>query len=358
MSLPDLAVPFVRKLPPEAAHTATIKGLKLGIGLPRIDPAGWNTGITLPKSGLHLANPVGLAAGFDKNAEVYTAMARFGFGFVECGTVTPKPQPGNPKPRLFRLNEDQGVINRLGFNNHGLDYFVRRLRRAPPSAACPVGANVGANKTSADFIADYEAGIAAVYPYASYITINISSPNTPGLRGLQSKDALQELLERCAIANEMARKSQDQKPVFLKLAPDLKPNEQANIIETLQGSGHWLSGLIISNTTLDRPGSLTSAHSSETGGLSGAPLMQKSTDVLRAFASDLSGGFDLIGCGGIASGADAYAKIKAGAHAVQLYSALSYHGPGLISKINIELATLLKADGFNSVQEAVGLDLH
>ena len=190
MSLPDLALPLVKKLPPEAAHTATIKGLKLGIGLPNIDPSRWNTPVKLPQSDLQLWNPVGLAAGFDKNADVHASMARFGFGFLECGTVTPRPQPGNPKPRLYRLSEDQGVINRMGFNNHGLDYFVRRLRRAPPSPTCPVGANVGANKSSADFIADYEAGIAAVYPVCSYITINISSPNTPGLRGLQDKAAL------------------------------------------------------------------------------------------------------------------------------------------------------------------------
>ena len=197
MSLPDLALPFVKKLSPEAAHTATVNGLKLGIGLPRIAPDRWQTPVTLPKAGLHLHNPVGLAAGFDKNADVHAPMARFGFGFLECGTVTPQPQPGNPKPRLFRLSEDQGVINRMGFNNHGLDYFVRRLIRTPPHPACPVGANVGANKTSEDFIADYETGIAAVFPHCAFITLNISSPNTPGLRGLQGKDALQGQQSSC-----------------------------------------------------------------------------------------------------------------------------------------------------------------
>lgn len=363
MSLPDLALPIVKKLPPEAAHTATIKGLKLGIGLPNIAPSSWNTQIKLPRSKLQLMNPVGLAAGFDKNADVHAAMARFGFGFLECGTVTPRPQPGNPKPRLFRLPEDEGVINRLGFNNHGLDYFVRRLRRTPPSAICPVGANVGANKTSDDFIADYETGIAAVYPVCTYITINISSPNTPGLRGLQNKDALQDLLQRCETARSAAQAAYKEhlgnaddswKPVFLKLAPDLTPSELTNIIETVRGSGAWLSGLIVSNTTLDRPSSLTSAHQAEAGGLSGAPLMEKSTRVLRDIASELRGAFDLIGCGGIRSGADAYAKIRAGAHAVQLYSALSYHGPGLVAQINADLAARLKADGFKSVEAAVG----
>ena len=366
MSLPDLALPFVKQLPPEAAHTATIKGLKLGIGLPNIAPSSWNTPVKLPRAGLQLWNPVGLAAGFDKNADVHAAMARFGFGFLECGTVTPRPQPGNPKPRLFRLTEDQGVINRMGFNNHGLDYLVRRLQRSPVSTVCPVGANVGANKISEDFIADYEAGIAAVYPVCSYITINISSPNTPGLRGLQSKYALQELLERCATATSTAQSAfEDQhdpdfdgwKPVFLKLAPDLDEKQLSDIIETVRSHGAWLSGLIISNTTLDRPETLNSLQRGEAGGLSGAPLMDKSTRVLKEIASELIGEYDLIGCGGITSGADAYAKIRAGAHAVQLYSALVYHGPGLISKINAELADLLKADGFSSVEAAVGADV-
>ncbi|NQY14434.1 MAG: quinone-dependent dihydroorotate dehydrogenase [Henriciella sp.] len=358
MSLPDLALPFVKKLPAEAAHTATIRGLKLGVGLPNISPSTWNTPIVLPKSGLKLANPIGLAAGFDKNAEVYRPMARFGFGFIECGTVTPRPQPGNPKPRVFRLNEDQGVINRLGFNNHGLDYFVRRLKRSPIPTACPVGANVGANKLSEDFIADYEMGIAAVYPLCSYLTINISSPNTPGLRGLQGKDALEELLSRCGTAAQRAASDTgNEKPIFLKLAPDLSDSELRDIIDTVRQSGTWLSGLIVSNTTLDRPDSLRSDNRTEDGGLSGAPLMEKSTRVLKSIAIELDGQFDLIGCGGVSSGADAYAKIRAGAHAVQLYSALIYHGAGLVAAINADLAARLRADGFNSVAEAVGADL-
>ena len=359
MSLPDLALPFVKKLPAEAAHTATIRGLKLGIGLPNISPAQWDTPVTLPNSKLNLANPVGLAAGFDKNAEVTRPMARFGFGFLECGTVTPKPQPGNPKPRLFRLEQDAGVINRLGFNNHGLGYFVRRLRRAPPRATCPIGANVGANKLSEDFIADYEAGISAVFPVCGYITINVSSPNTPGLRGLQGKTALQELLIRCRDAHAAAKVDAGgaDKPVFLKLAPDLTEKELSDIIDTLRSDGTWLSGLIVSNTTIERPASLTSSNANEAGGLSGAPLFETSTRVLRDVATELDGAFDLIGCGGISSGADAYAKIRAGAHAVQLYSALVYHGPSLVARINKDLAALLIADGFSSVAEAVGADL-
>ncbi|MEO1552840.1 MAG: quinone-dependent dihydroorotate dehydrogenase [Pseudomonadota bacterium] len=366
MSLPDLALPVVKQLPPEAAHSATIAGLKLGIGLPKISPSTWNTPIKLPKSGLQLQNPVGLAAGFDKNADVHAAMARFGFGFLECGTVTPKPQPGNPKPRLFRLSQDQGVINRMGFNNHGLDYFVRRLRRPRPKGSCPIGANVGANKTSDEFIADYEIGIAAVYPVCDYITINVSSPNTPGLRGLQDKVALQELLSRCETAQTAAQSAHEidrggningRKPVFLKLAPDLDEASLADIIGVVRTAGHWLSGLIISNTTIDRPQSLRSAYKTEAGGLSGAPLMEKSTRVLHDIASELIGEFDLIGCGGIMSGADAYAKIRAGAHAIQLYSALVYYGPSLVTRINADLAARLKADGFNSVEAAIGADL-
>jgi dihydroorotate dehydrogenase len=358
MSLADLAVPLVKMLSPEAAHNATIKGLKLGIGLPNIDPATWQTPIRLPRSGIDLLNPIGLAAGFDKNADVHRQMARFGFGFLECGTVTPRPQPGNPKPRLFRLKQDGGVINRMGFNNNGLHYLARRLRRQPPRATCPVGANVGANKNSDDFIADYVTGISEVYTVASYITINISSPNTPGLRGLQGKAALEELLERCEIAQTDAERATEAwKPTFLKIAPDLDDTAIAEIIDTVRGAGKWLSGLVISNTTLDRPDTLKSTHRSEGGGLSGAPLMEKSTTVLRTFASELNSEFDLIGCGGISSGADAYAKIRAGAHAVQLYSALVYHGPGLVAQINADLAARLKADGFTSIEAAVGADL-
>lgn len=370
MSLADFGTKLIRKLPPEAAHTATIKALKAGIGLPSVSPLQWNTSVKLPNSGLQLFNPVGLAAGFDKNAEVFSDMLRFGFGFVECGTVTPRPQAGNPKPRLFRLEEDKAVINRMGFNNEGLRAFTARIRKAGERLS-PIGANVGANKDSEDRIADYEAGIEAVYPYAHYITINISSPNTPGLRGLQDKGALQELLERCGTARDAAQKAygeelkedgrfedeEDWKPAFLKVAPDLDDAAIADIINVVRGPGHWLSGLIVSNTTLARPDTLKSSHKGETGGLSGAPLFEKSTEVLKAFASEIIGEFDLIGAGGISCGADAYAKIRAGAHAVQLYSALTYAGPGLVADINADLAARLKADGFSSVADAVGADL-
>ena len=353
MSLPDLALPFVKTLPPEAAHTATIKGLKLAIGLPNIKPGKWNTPIVLRKSGLSLPNPVGLAAGFDKNAEVFAPMARFGFGFVECGTVTPLPQPGNPKPRLFRLYKDNAVINRMGFNNDGLHAFTRQLKKAHRTPI-PVGANVGANKNSDDRIGDYETGIREVAPYADYITINISSPNTPGLRGLQDKSALEDLLARCGAA---IKETDTRKPVFLKVAPDLDDTAIDDIVQVVQAQGAWLSGLIVSNTTLARPESLQSAYRGEAGGLSGAPLMAPSTQVLSLFAQALGDDFDLIGVGGISTGADAYAKIRAGAQAVQLYSALVYKGASLVARINEDLASLLKADGFSSVDEAVGADL-
>jgi dihydroorotate dehydrogenase len=350
MSLTDLGAGLVKLLPPEAAHKATIRALTLRLGVPlnppAVDPA---LETVLPKSGLKLPSPVGLAAGFDKNCDVPDAMAKFGFGFVECGTVTPRPQPGNPKPRLFRLNEDRAVINRMGFNNFGLDYFVRHLKTY--RGEVPVGANVGANKDSDDRIADYVTGIEAVAPHADYVTINISSPNTPGLRGLQDRASLEALLTACGAADRAG------KPVFLKVAPDLDAQAIADIVDVVRGPGAWLSGLIVSNTTLARPDTLQSVHKGETGGLSGAPLLAPSTEVLAAFARALKGEFDLIGAGGIASAADAYAKIRAGANAVQLYSAMVYEGPGLADRINRGLPALLKADGFTTLAEAVGADL-
>ena len=350
MALTDLGVATVKLLPAEVAHRATIKALKSGLGVPRkrrvAHPA---LQTVLPKSGLRLDSPIGLAAGFDKNCEVPAAMSRFGFGFVECGTVTPRPQSGNPKPRLFRLTEDQAVINRMGFNNEGLENFVRHLSKYDGEAV--IGANVGANKDSDDRIADYVTGVEQVSPYADYITINISSPNTPGLRGLQDKGALESLLSACSAVDRQG------KPVFLKLAPDLDDSAMDDICRVVTGVGAWLSGLIVSNTTLARPDSLKSEHKGEAGGLSGAPLMEASTEVLKGFAQRLAGQFDLIGAGGIAGAEDAYRKIRAGAHAVQLYSMLVYSGPGLVGRMNSGLVKCLEADGFSSLAEAVGADL-
>jgi len=358
--LTNLGVKLVKLLPAERAHMATIRALSAGIGVPaRSGVDDGRLAVTLPVSGLTLPNPVGLAAGFDKNAQVFEAMFKFGFGMVECGTVTPKPQAGNPKPRLFRLTEDRAVINRMGFNNEGLAAYVRRLENAGPrggARAGALGANVGANKVSEgqDRLKDYALGLSAVWAHCDYVTINISSPNTPGLRGLQNKDELANLLKFCRLA---ADKQEGTRPVFLKVAPDLDSEAIGDIISVVKEVRPFLTGLIISNTTIARPDSLQSQHREESGGLSGAPLMEASTAVLSEFARGLDGAFDLIGAGGIASGADAYAKIKAGANAVQLYSALVYEGPELAQRIKADLLGFLERDGYAELSEAVGTGL-
>jgi len=347
VSLFDLATGAVRILPAESAHRFTINALKTGLAKPAPEIDDPRLAVTLKKSGLKLPNPIGLAAGFDKNAEVFAQMLAFGFGFVECGTVTPRPQAGNPRPRLFRLTEDRAVINRMGFNNDGLGLYVRRLAAAPRSIGI-VGANVGANKDSQDRIADYVAGVKAVWPYCTYLTINISSPNTPGLRGLQDRDALEELLGRVGAAAREMDKAVKNRPVFLKVAPDLDDTAITDIAEVALAQD-WLSGLIVSNTTVDRPASLTSSHKGETGGLSGAPLMEKSTRTLAAFHAIIGDRLDLIGAGGIASADDVIAKLRAGAQAVQLYSALVFHGPLLIRRIKADLVKAMDAAGMTSI---------
>ena len=343
------ATKLVRSLPPEGAHRATIKSLKLGLGpvVTTKSPESLETRV----GGLTLPNPVGLAAGFDKDAEVPDAMLAAGFGFVECGSVTPRPQAGNPKPRLFRLSEDKAVINRMGFNNGGLDDFKRRLenRRAPRGI---VGANLGANKDSADRAGDYVTGLTALWGLCDYFTINISSPNTPGLRNLQGESELDDLLGRVAEARGELTGDDPSTPIFLKVAPDLDFSAVERVTE--QARLYGMNAIIISNTTLDRPASLKSTYRDETGGLSGLPLMAKSTELLKEFSAAAQGRIDLIGVGGIASGADAYKKIRAGAKAVQLYSALVYAGPGLVMDIRRDLAARLEADGFKSIAEAVG----
>ncbi len=330
-------------LDPEDAHGWAIRGLKAGFGprAPQDDPA-----LAIDLAGLALPNAIGLAAGFDKNAEVGEAMLAAGFGFVECGTVTPLPQPGNPRPRLFRLTEDAAVINRLGFNNQGLEVFAGRLAGRRRRV---IGANIGANKDAADRIGDYVIGLKRLWGLADYFTVNISSPNTPGLRDLQQGAALEELLGR---AGEARAALPGHAPLFLKAAPDLDEAAVEAICEAVARFG--FDGVVVSNTTLARPDSLRSSHKGEAGGLSGAPLMAPSTEVLRLFHQAARGRFALIGVGGIASGADAYAKIRAGARAVQLYSALVFHGPGLVMAIRRDLAARLKADGFATLADAVG----
>ncbi len=347
-----LATKALHALAPEDAHTLTIKLLKMGLG-PVSTLETPSLAISVPYDGgvLRFPNCVGLAAGFDKNAEVPAAMLRSGFGFVECGTVTPLPQDGNPKPRLFRLTEDQAVINRMGFNNGGLEGFAANLTHVKSGI---VGLNIGANKDATDRMADYVAGLKRLWGMGSYFTINISSPNTPGLRALQGRSHLDELLARIAETRTALAKAAGNMPIFLKIAPDLSDGE---IEDTVQSAiGHGLDGLIVSNTTLSRDG-LTSPLASEAGGMSGAPLFELSTRALRVAATSANGRLTLIGAGGVSSGAEAYAKIRVGASLVQLYSALVYKGPGLADAIRRDLVARLKADGFAMVSEAVGAGL-
>ena len=347
----SLQLRAVRLLNPESAHKATIRALRTGLG-PRARATA-TPALTTTVAGLTLPNPVGLAAGFDKNAEVPDAMLRAGFGFVECGTVTPHPQVGNAKPRLFRLTEDKAVINRMGFNNEGLEAFAARLSKRHTKPGI-IGANLGANKDSTDRVADYVLGLTRLWGLSDYFTVNISSPNTPGLRSLQDDAALADLLSRIASARADLSKDGQDYPIFLKVAPDLADGEPARIVE--QVLTHGLDAIIVSNTTLSRDG-LRSKHKDEGGGMSGAPLFERSTEVLRDFARASAGRVPLIGVGGISSGVQAYAKIRAGASAVQLYSALVYQGPGLVRDINAYLAVQLKADGYATLAEAVGADL-
>lgn len=339
MSLADLGAGLLRRLDPETAHGLAIQALK---SAPLRKPVADDPILATTVAGLSLSNPIGLAAGLDKNAEALGGLSRLGFGFVECGSVTPLAQAGNPKPRLFRLSEDKAIINRMGFNNAGLDAFANRLSTRPPATV--IGANLGANKDTEDRVADYVLGLKRLAGLGNYFTINISSPNTPGLRALQGRAALDDLLGRVAEARPAAT------PVFLKIAPDLTEAEIVLIVEA--AIAHGIDALIVSNTTLDRPASLRSAFAGESGGLSGAPLRDLAQAALIHAARASQGRLPLIGVGGIASGADAYARIRAGACAVQIYSALIYDGPGLIATIKRDLATRLRADGFTSVAEA------
>lgn len=343
MSLSDLGAAALRKLDPETAHGWAITALKT-LPLPRAKADDPILATTL--AGLKLSNPVGLAAGLDKNAEALSGLSRLGFGFVECGSVTPLAQAGNPRPRLFRLSQDRAIINRMGFNNHGLEAFAAGLSGRPKGVI--VGGNLGANKDTEDKAADYVAGLHRLDGLADYFTVNISSPNTPGLRALQGREALDDLLGRVAEARPAGR---TRPPVFLKIAPDLTTAEIAMIVEA--ALAHGIDALIVSNTTLERPG-LTAPDAGEGGGLSGAPLKPFAARALEAAAEAAGGRLALIGVGGIASGADAYARVRAGASAVQLYSALVFEGPGLVGRIKRDLAARLRADGFSSILEASG----
>lgn len=343
-----LAAVALRQLDPEIGHQLALAGLRAGLG-PRVR-ANRFARLRTTVAGLELPNPVGLAAGFDKNCVAPAALLGCGFGFVECGTVTPLAQDGNPKPRLFRLSEDRSVINRMGFNNEGLEVFADRLALGDGRGV--VGANVGANKDSSDRAGDYVLGMGRVWKRASYVTANISSPNTPGLRGLQERGPLEDLLGRLDEARAPLTAAHGARPLFLKVAPDLDEDAVRDITELAL---KWrIDALIVSNTTVQRPAHLTSDHREEAGGLSGQALFQIATHTLRLFAEAAGGRLPLIGAGGVDSGLAAYAKIKAGASAVQLYSALVFEGPGLVGRILDELDGLLAAEGFDSVAEAVG----
>jgi dihydroorotate dehydrogenase len=323
-------------------------------------PAPDDPRLAVTAFGLDFPNPVGLAAGFDKNAQVPDAIAKFGFGFVECGTVTPKPQAGNPRPRLFRLRDDAAVINRMGFNNDGSAAAAKNLRARRGGFSNErrgiVGINIGANKDSTDRIPDYAWCFSELAPLADYVTVNVSSPNTPGLRGLQNRDELTRLLgiltnARAKLFDSTRPAHGMRKPILLKIAPDLDLPALDEIADVVRASG--IEGLIVSNTTIARP-LLKSRHADEAGGLSGKPLLESSTRVLAQMHMRLKGAVTLVGVGGIANGEDAYAKIRAGASLVQLYTALAFDGPGLVARIKRELLACLQRDGFAKISDAVG----
>jgi dihydroorotate dehydrogenase len=343
------AFPLLDRIDPERSHRLAIAALKCGLiaGDQRSDPPV----LTQTLFGMGFPNPLGLAAGFDKDGEVYRQTLKLGFGFVELGSVTPEPQPGNPRPRLFRLTQNRAVINRMGFNNHGIDAMAQRLRTRDPAQGI-VGINLGKNKDQTDPAADYAAGTQRLGALADYLVINVSSPNTPGLRALQSGDALAALIDAVLAArNGLARRP----PLLLKIAPDLIDADRQDIADVALASG--LDGLIVSNTTIARPAGLDPRFAQETGGLSGQPLLEPATEILRDIYRRTGGKLPIIGVGGVASAEDAYAKIRAGASLVQLYTALVFEGPGLVRRIKDGLAGLLARDGFAHVTEAVGADL-
>lgn len=341
MRLFPLVRPLLFSIEAERAHRLTISMLKgLPHATPRHDPA-----LAVTVAGLDFPSPIGLAAGVDKDGKVPDAFLALGFGFVEVGTLTPQPQGGNPRPRLFRLAEDRAVINRMGFNNGGQAAALARLRKRTGRPGI-VGVNIGANKDAADRIADYAIGVRTMAPVASYLTINISSPNTPGLRALQEGQALDDLL-----AGAMEARGAKGPPIFLKVAPDLGTADVDAIARV--ALDRKVDALIVSNTTISRP-DLRSAHAMEAGGLSGAPLKTLALERLRDLRRATGGALPLVAAGGIASGADAYARILAGASLVQLYTALVFEGPGLARRIESDMTELLRVDGHESIRTAIG----
>jgi dihydroorotate dehydrogenase len=342
--LTALALPLLRRMEAERAHRLAIMAMRLGLAAENqaADPPSLATRV----AGLSFGNPIGLAAGFDKDAVALRALMRMGFGFVEAGTVTPRPQAGNPRPRLFRLVEDGAVINRMGFNNAGIEAFAKRLDAV--RRIIPVGANIGVNKEGADPERDYPALLRIVGPMADYVTVNVSSPNTPGLRDLQGEARLTAILAAMRAAVPEAP------PIFVKVAPDLSVEGLEAVVETAVAAG--IAGLILTNTTISRPASLRGAAAGETGGLSGRPLFDLSTAMLARARLAARGRLALIGVGGVGTGQAALTKIQAGADLVQVYTAFTYGGPGVIARIKTELAGALKRAGIAQVAQAVGAD--
>jgi dihydroorotate dehydrogenase len=341
-ALSSLALPVLHRLDPEQAHTLAMRALALGVA--PAAPGPDHPALAVTVLGRRFSNPIGLAAGFDKNAVAGAALMRLGFGFIETGTVTPRPQPGNPRPRLFRLLEDQAVINRMGFNNDGLATYLRNLGRLS-ARSVPLGANVGINKEGAEPVRDYPALIQAVAPLVDYAVINVSSPNTPGLRDLQSEAQLRAILKA---VGTMANRP----PILVKIAPDLSQDGLAAVVETCVEEG--VQGLIVSNTTISRPAELLSAQARESGGLSGRPLLALSTAMLARASLLARGRLVLIGVGGVFTGRDVLTKIQAGASLVQLYTSFVYHGPALIPRLKADLLAALRDARIESVQDAVG----
>jgi dihydroorotate dehydrogenase len=345
------SLPLLRWFDPEDAHRLAIHGLKF---LPPARPRPDDHKLAVRAFGLNFPNPVGMAAGFDKNAEVPDALLRLGFGFVEIGTVTPRAQRGNPRPRLFRLERDEAVINRLGFNSDGAETVLRRLAGRAHFGGI-VGVNVGANKDSSDRTADYVKLIEIFAPVASYFTVNVSSPNTPGLRNLQQAGMLDDLLARVIDARERVRKNAGEAPVLLKIAPDLSLGELDDVVQIARS--RRVDGMIVSNTTLARPSTLREeTRARESGGLSGRPLFRLSTRMVAETYVRVEGAFPLVGVGGIDSGGAALTKVRAGASLIQVYSALVYKGLGLVEDIKNDLASTLLRTGRDSLSEIVGAD--
>ncbi|SEN80191.1 dihydroorotate oxidase A [Pseudorhodobacter antarcticus] len=339
-----LALRALHQIDPERAHGLSVLALRLGLA-PTPGPFATPRLVTT-LAGMALPNPVGLAAGYDKNAECLPALMQSGFGWLEVGAATPLPQPGNPKPRLFRLTKDRAAINRFGFNNQGMEAIATRLAKRPNGV--PVGLNLGANKTSTDRAADFVHVLAHCGDHVDFATVNVSSPNTEKLRDLQGAAALTGLLTGVMeVRDELASAI----PIFLKIAPDLTDEELAQIAEVALATG--VSGIIATNTTLARDG-LKSRHANQAGGLSGAPLFEKSTRILAQLSQLTDGKIPLVGVGGISTADQAYAKIRAGASAVQLYTAMVYHGISLAGDIAAGLDSLLERDGYTTVAQAVG----